>query len=168
MTGNGRKTSALDGAGPGVASGILRGRVHIYPVRVYFEDTDAAGIVYYANYLRFAERARTEMMRALGHSHAAIMRDQGVALSVRRCEAEYLLPARLDDVLEVHSRIIELRGASMWVEQRIHRGADEVARIVLRLAGLRREGGPARLPAAVRTALAAFAAAPDRSRPQGR
>jgi len=159
MTGHARGEPAAGGAGRDAASGILRDGVHIYPVRVYFEDTDAAGIVYYANYLKFAERARTEMMRALGHAHSAIMRESGVALSVRRCEAEYLLPARLDDLLEVRSQILELRGASMWIEQQIRRGADDIARLVLRLAGLRPEGGPARFPAEVRAALAEFAAA---------
>ncbi|MHA1113532.1 MAG: YbgC/FadM family acyl-CoA thioesterase [Alphaproteobacteria bacterium] len=152
----------------GAPSGIPRGGVHIFPVRVYFEDTDAAGIVYYANYLKFAERARTEMMRALGHAHSAIMRESGVAFSVRRCEAEYLLPARLDDLLEVRSRVLESRGASMWMEQRIYRGTDEIARLVLRLAGLRPEGGPARLPADLRAALAEFASGDGSARRETR
>ena len=71
--------------------------VHRWPVRVYYEDTDAAGIVYYANYLKFAERARTEMMRVSGASHSGMIEAFDTAFAVSRCEIDYLKPARLDD-----------------------------------------------------------------------
>ncbi len=81
-------------------STLLEGQ-HRYPLRVYYEDTDAAGIVYHANYLRFAERARTEAMRALGIPHAELLRDCNLMFVVRRIKVDYLRPARLDDSLVV-------------------------------------------------------------------
>jgi acyl-CoA thioester hydrolase len=126
---------------------------HVYPLRVYFEDTDAGGIVYYANYLKFAERARTEMMREAGAEHSGLMREERVMITVRRCEADFLAPARLDDVLEVHTGIDELRGASLWVEQVVRRGADEIARMRIRLACVGADGRPAKLPERLRAAL---------------
>ena len=79
-------------------SGFVDG-VHVFSMRVYYEDTDAAGIVYYANYLKFAERARTEMLRALGTDQSRLAAEQGIAFAVRRCTADYLKPARLDNRL---------------------------------------------------------------------
>ena len=122
------------GAGVGPATGVLDGVEHVYRLRVYFEDTDAAGIVYYASYLRMAERARTEMMRLLGADHAGMMRNDGLVLTVRECEIEYLAPARLDDVLEIRSSLVEIGGASLRARQIVHRGDRVVARIALRLA----------------------------------
>ncbi|MDE0060612.1 MAG: YbgC/FadM family acyl-CoA thioesterase [Defluviicoccus sp.] len=140
--------------GVGPVSGVLRGAEHIYRLRVYFEDTDAAGIVYYASYLRMAERARTEMMRLLGADHAGMMRGDGLVLTVRQCAIEYLAPARLDDVLEIRSSLAEIRGASLRVRQTVHRDGDTLARIDLRLACVSDIGRPARFPARLRSALA--------------
>ena len=85
---------------------------HVYPVRVYYEDTDAGGVVYHSNYLRFAERARTELLREAGIDHVTLMTENGLMFAVRRCEAEYVKPARLDDALEVRTRCFEATGAS--------------------------------------------------------
>ena len=134
-------------------SGTLAGDVHVYPVRVYFEDTDAAGVVYYANYLRFAERARAEMLRALGVPHAAMMAGDGLTFAVRRCEIDYLRPARLDDALEVHTSNIALEAASLWADQAVLRAGEVLVRMRLRLACLGAGGRPARLPRPVREAL---------------
>ncbi len=142
------------GAGP--VSGVLQGAEHIYRLRVYFEDTDAAGVVYYANYLRMAERARTEMMRLLGADHAGMVRDDGLVLAVRDCAIAYLAPARLDDVLEIRSRLVEIGGASLRARQTVHRDGDTLARIDLRLACVTAIGRPARLPSRLRSALAGF------------
>ena len=103
---------------------IQRG-VHYMPLRVYYEDTDASGIVYYANYLRFIERARTDLMRLVGISHSDLMHASGLAFTVRRCQIEYHLPARLDDEIEVLTHIMDVRGASLDIEQNVRRGADE-------------------------------------------
>lgn len=132
--------------------------VHVFPLRVYYEDTDAGGVVYHANYLRFAERARSEMLRARGIPHTEMLRTDGLAWTVSRCEVDFVQPARLDDALEVHSRVIELGGATLWAEQIVRRDKDDCARLKLRLACIDRTGRPARLPESVRTALA-----PDKS-----
>jgi acyl-CoA thioester hydrolase len=129
--------------------------VHVFPVRVYYEDTDAAGIVYYANYLKFAERARTELLRTHGISNRALQESQGVAFAVRRLSAEYLAPARLDDRLEVRTRITGVHGAAIEAEQDVVREGEEIARLTLTLACIARSGRPTRLPAAVVAALQA-------------
>jgi len=92
------------------------------PIRVYYEDTDAAGIVYYANYLRFMERGRTEYLRSLGYSQESIARETGLAFAVRSVNAEYLLPAKLDDELMVTSRIETLGRAQAVFAQQVLRG----------------------------------------------
>ncbi len=129
---------------------------HVWPVRVYYEDTDAAGIVYYANYLRFAERARTEMLRSIGGEHRALLDSHGLVFAVRRCTADYLVPARLDDSLEVRSRLLEVGGASMTAEQVVCREAEILVRMEVRLACMGRNGRAIRMPASVRSALRAF------------
>ena len=137
-------------------SGWFDGPQHVYALRVYYEDTDAAGVVYYANYLRMAERARTEMMRLLGAEHAAMNETFSVALAVRDCAVEYLSPARLDDVVEIRTQLIEARGASIRLAQDFCCGTRELARLQLRLACLDAAGQPARLPHLVREALERF------------
>lgn len=124
------------------------------PVRVYYEDTDAAGLVYYANYLRFCERARTEWLRSLAFSQQRLMDDEGIAFVVRSVEARYRAPARLDDLLAVVSRISRLGGASLEFDQKIYRKEELIfdARITIAcidIAGQR----PAPLPPALRIRL---------------
>lgn len=91
------------------------------PVRVYYEDTDAAGVVYYANYLRFIERARTDWLRTLGVDQGVLMRTHGIAFAVRTLEAEYLKPARLDDELVVITTLEELGRAQVAFRQNVLR-----------------------------------------------
>lgn len=129
------------------------GNDHVFPVRVYYEDTDSGGVVYYANYLRFAERARTEMLRAAGLDHVELLNRDGVVFAVRRCDAEFIKPAGLDDMLEVHTGNIELHGASLSMEQAVKRGGETLVHMKLRLACLTQSGRPARLPERVRRAL---------------
>lgn len=126
---------------------------HVFPVRVYFEDTDAGGIVYYANYLKFAERARSEMLRDAGIESSKIMDDHGVALTVRTCHVDYHKPARLDDALEVHSRIVKVGGASLNGEQRIKKGGRDLVALEIKLACMAMDGKPARLPKELRAKL---------------
>jgi acyl-CoA thioester hydrolase len=96
------------------------------PVRVYYEDTDAAGVVYYANYLKFMERARTEWLAAIGHPLAAFEREHGVVFVVHRCEIDYHRPARLNDMLAATVEVEVMGAASMVVAQRVERdGAPE-------------------------------------------
>lgn len=94
---------------------------HVLPVRIYYEDTDAAGVVYYANYLRFCERARTEWLRSLGFQQQELLHARSIAFVVRSVEARFLSAARLDDALDLVTRVVELRGASLTFEQRLFR-----------------------------------------------
>ena len=130
-----------------------RGIAHVYPVRVYYEDTDAGGVVYHSNYLHFAERARTELLRSRGIDHATLLAGEGLAFAVRRCEAEYLKPARLDDVLEIRTRCLKATGASFWLEQLVQRMDETLVNIKLRLICVRVNGRPGRLPLMLRLAL---------------
>jgi acyl-CoA thioester hydrolase len=94
---------------------------HQFRLRVYYEDTDAGGIVYHANYLRFAERARTELLRDLGVPHAALVADHGLMFVVRRIKLDYLRPARVDDSLRVLTRPVRVGAASAVLGQVIAR-----------------------------------------------
>ena len=91
----------------------------VWPVRVYYEDTDAGGVVYYANYLRYMERARTEWLRSLGFEQDRLAREEGVIFAVRSAQIEYLRPARFNDLLHLISRIARLGRASLTFEQRV-------------------------------------------------
>ena len=129
---------------------------HRHLVRVYYEDTDAGGIVYHAAYLHFAERARTEMLRAQGFDHVGLQREHGILFAVRRCTVDFLAPARLDDLLTVETQPLRLGGARMVLEQKVIR--DETVLVVLEveLAVLGQQDlRPRRLPEAVRASFAA-------------
>ena len=133
-------------------------RAHSLPVRVYYEDTDASGIVYHANYLKYAERGRTEMMRGLGYAHSAIAAETGTLFTVRRLSVDYRLPARLDDALTVETRILEMGGATLLLDQRIVRDGAVLAALEVLVACVGRDGRPRRVPAGLRAALAASGA----------
>jgi acyl-CoA thioester hydrolase len=137
-----------------LSSGIVRGRAHRFELRIYWEDTDAAGIVYYANYLKFAERARSEMLRLLGIAQDEQRRTTGVVFAVKSCHAEYLSPARLDDQLTVETRLAALGRASLELDQTIWCGERRLVDLALRIACLGPDLKPTRLPKTLRTALA--------------
>jgi acyl-CoA thioester hydrolase len=148
-------------AGPVPSSGVIEAGVHRLPLRVYYEDTDAAGIVYHAAYLKFAERARTEMLRCLALDHGTLRRRLGLTFAVRRCTIDYRAPARLDDQLIVATRLVRRGGASLDLEQRVFSGGRLLVRLEVRLALLSAGLGVARLPAEVTLALAPLAAAKE-------
>jgi acyl-CoA thioester hydrolase len=131
--------------------------MHRWPIRVYYEDTDLAGIVYYANYLRFIERARSELVRAAGIDQLA-MKAAGMVFVVRRVQADYLSPARFDDQLEVRSQLQQLKAASLTLSQEVWRHDTLIFRAVVALAVVNAEGRATRLPAAIRASLAVFTA----------
>ena len=131
----------------------LGGRDHVFPVRVYYEDTDAGGIVYHASYLRFAERARTEMVRAIGIEQGRELAETGLAFAVRRMEIDFQAPARLDDLLDVATRLTQVGGASLRVEQTIRRAGTVLVRLFVKLGCIDRSGRALRLPPTVRAAL---------------
>jgi acyl-CoA thioester hydrolase len=133
---------------------VSGGTVHRFPVRVYYEDTDAAGIVYYANYLKFAERARSEWLRELGDAERAALTAGGLVFVVRRCAVDYLQPARLDDLLEVETRVTAFAGATLELQQIVRRDVIDLVVLQVTLACVNSAGRPARLPAVLRAALA--------------
>ncbi|GAB5469476.1 MAG: tol-pal system-associated acyl-CoA thioesterase [Rhodospirillales bacterium] len=128
------------------ASGRFDGREHRYALRVFYEDTDAAGIVYYANYLKFAERARTEAMRLSGRGHQDFARDEGLVFVVRHVEVDYLVPAVLDDIVLVRTRFTHMGAAYIDAEQRLFRDETLLARVVMRVVSMTKAGRPARIP----------------------
>lgn len=135
-----------------VLLGHLEGNRHIYPLIVYYEDTDAGGVVYHANYLAFAERARSAMLNLLGFTNRNVAERHKVAIAVRHCTLDFKRPALLEDRLTVESRVIKLGGASLGFEQKIMRDGDELVVIEIYLACMSLEGLRAqRLPDELRT-----------------
>lgn len=134
-------------------SGRIEGGRHVLPLRIYYEDTDAQGIVYYGNWLRFLERGRTELLRSIGLEHSSLRADSGLNWVVRRCTIDYLKPARLDETIEVVTGCGELRGASLDMVQEVHRGEDLLVRAELLIACMAISGRPMRIPVGARAAL---------------
>lgn len=122
---------------------------HRFPLRVYYEDTDLAGIVYYANYLRFIERARSEWVRELGIDQVQMKAD-GLVFAVRRIEADYLAPARYDDKLVVDTTMQAGSGVRLVVQQDVRRGDTVLFSAIVTIICMTSEGAVARLPAAIR------------------
>lgn len=132
--------------------GRFEGKRHIYPLIVYYEDTDAGGVVYHANYLAFAERARSAMLNLLGFTNRIIAERHKVAIAVRQCTLDFRRPALLEDRITVESRVIKIGGASLGFEQKIMRGDDELVVIEIYLACMSLEELRAqRLPDELRT-----------------
>ena len=111
-----------------------------WPVRVYYEDTDSGGVVYYANYLRFYERARTEWLRAIGFEQQRLRSEDGIVFAVRYAEIDYLRPAVLDDALQVEAAISDLRRASMTFAQRLLRGDEVLSKATVKIVCLDSDG----------------------------
>lgn len=126
---------------------------HTHAIRVYYEDTDLAGIVYYANYLKFIERGRTEWVTSLGVDQAALKAEQGIVFAVRRVEADYLRPAKFGDDLVVETRLQSLGGARIVLEQVVTRGGERLFVAVVTLVCLTEDGHAARLPVELRAKL---------------
>lgn len=127
---------------------------HEFPIRVYYEDTDLAGIVYYANYLKFIERARTEWVRGLGIDQGHLRAEAGIVFAVRRIEADYLKPAKFDDELKVETRPEAVTGARIILEQVVLRRGERLFQAQVTLVCLTDSGQAARIPAEVRRKLA--------------
>lgn len=122
------------------------------PVRVYYEDTDAAGVVYYANYLRFCERARTEWLRSMGYEQRALMETTGIAFVVRSVQADFKTSARLDDALEVVSSVVKLGHASLVFSQKVFRDQELILDSTVSIACIdTRKQRPCAIPSDLRT-----------------
>ena len=127
--------------------------IHTHTSRVYYEDTDMAGIVYYANYLKFIERGRSDWVRAIGMDQNRMKDDFGLVFAVKRVEADYLAPARLDDVLTVETVLASVKGARFTMDQVVKRGETPLFRAVVEIVVMTLQGRPARLPAEIRALL---------------
>jgi acyl-CoA thioester hydrolase len=136
----------MGGDGPKPADGIMRGSAHLFPLRVYFEDTDVAGIVYYANYLRFIERARSDMLRLIGVDQRGALEGGEGVYAVAEVSVKYRAPARLGDDLLVLTEIEEVRAASVLIHQRVMRGDQLLADARVTAAFLSPDGRPRRQP----------------------
>ena len=120
----------------------------VWPIRVYWEDTDAGGVVYYANYLKFLERARTEWLRSFGVEQTELAEQDGVLFVVRRVEADYLKPARFNDALSVECRLADTGQASVTFDQCVKRGEEVLLTARVKAACVSaNEFRPARIPA---------------------
>ncbi len=125
--------------------------MHLFPVRVFYEDTDMGGIVYYANYLKFIERARSDWVRTLGIDQNAL-REAGTIFAVRGVAAEWLAPAVFDDELQVRSTPVSATGARVALDQEVWRGDQRLFAARVTLVAIGPGGRPARMPAALREA----------------
>jgi len=122
------------------------GHEHHFALTVYFEDTDTAGVVYYANYLKFMERARSDMLRAVGVDQGEVLRSGGGAYYVARCDIRYVRPARLGEELLVLSSVEQVRAASVEIQQRVMRNGELVTDARVTAAFLDANGRPQRQP----------------------
>ena len=142
--------------GPNPPDGVIDGARHLYAVRVYYEDTDLSGIVYHANYLRWFERARSDLLRRLGIDQRAGIEAGEGAYAVSELALRYLRPARLDDDILIETRCTEMGAASCRMAQRALRGGEPLVEASLRVGFVAPDGRPRRQPAEWRAAFAEF------------
>ena len=140
-------------------AGRFLGKVHILPIRIYYEDTDLSGVVYHANYLRFMERGRSEFFRSVGIARLAQLEaPEPTAWTLRKVELEYVRPARLDDLIEVHTRATSLTGARMTAEQNIFCKGTLLTRGRVEACIMTLDAKPRRIPRNMRDRLAPLVA----------
>ena len=125
-------------------------RPFVFPIRIYYEDTDAAGIVYHANYIKFAERARTEWLRALGYDHHLVLKEFGLVFMIKHIEINYRAPARLDDALEVQTNMEAFGNSSFTMQQNIIKDGTTLADLKVTIVAVNAQGRPERVPPQLR------------------
>ena len=134
---------------------MIQTNIFQWPVRVYYEDTDAGGVVFYANYLKFYERARTEMLRAMGFEQDELIVNESVIFVVRSVQVDYLQPAKFNDLIHVSAEIGLLKSASLSFQQSIYRGEDKLSTANIRIACLDSDTmRPKQIPEPLKRALA--------------
>lgn len=139
-----------------IGEGWFVGQCHHFPLRIYYEDTDLSGLVYHANYLRYAERARSDMLRLLGIDQRAASEAGQGHYAVAEANIRYLRPARLDDSLVVQTHCADLRAASVRLAQQVWRGDELLVEVTIRVGFIGPDGRPRRQADAWRAAFAAF------------
>ena len=125
---------------------IFMSNEFIHEVKVYYEDTDSGGVVYYANYLKFLERARTEMLETVGLSNKKLLEEYNTLIIVKSCNIEYVSPAKLEDKIQIYSSIESLGKASFVVIQNINKDDNLIAKAKLKLVTVNQEGKPVKIP----------------------
>ncbi|WP_305885135.1 tol-pal system-associated acyl-CoA thioesterase [Phenylobacterium sp. LH3H17] len=128
------------------SAGVIEGREHVLPVRIYYEDTDFTGVVYHANYVRYFERGRSDFLRVAGIRHAALQ-DQDAAFAIVRMELEFKRAARIDDALLVRTTYDSARGPRLFIGQQIFRGEELICRAQVEAACIDLAGRPRKPPA---------------------
>jgi len=146
---------------PGKGLGRFAGKTHVLPLSVYYEDTDLSGFVYHANYLRFMERGRTECLRLAGAALAALDAPEPTAWAILSADVKFRRPARLDDVVEVHTRLLDISGARMTVVQQIVLDGTVLVEGRIEACIITLTGRPRRIPEAVRQLLTPLLYEPD-------
>ena len=137
--------------------GWIDGKTHVFPIRVYYEDTDFSGVVYHASYLRFMERGRSEFLRMAGCGHRALLEaGQPLVWAVHRIEIDFLRPAKVEDALEVGTSVLALHGARMQLDQLVSKGRNVLAKAMVEVCVITLDGRPRRVPDAVRIELEPF------------
>ena len=134
-------------------SGIIKQKTHFFQIRVFYEDTDFTGIVYHANYLKFAERSRTEMLRKIKIEQAILKNEYNIQFVVKTLFIEYFKPAQLDDLLIIKSVILKISSAKIIMEQKIYKKMTLLAKIEVTLGSVNTKGKPSRLPKVVLNSL---------------
>ena len=126
----------------------------IHEVKVYYEDTDSGGVVYYSNYLKFLERARTEMIESIGLSNKKLLEEYKTLIIVKSCNIEYLVPAKLEDKLKIYSSIKSFNKASFEIIQNIKKDDNLIVKAKLKLVTVNQEGKPIKIPSVLEKKLA--------------
>lgn len=127
--------------------------IHKHPIRIYYEDTDAGGIVYHASHIRFCERGRTEFLRSVGYTNSQIEKDIGVIFVVRHMDVNYLRPTHLDDLLALHTSVTKVKNTSFIMRHELYKGEDIVFSMDVVLACITREEKLVKIPETIRNAL---------------
>ena len=142
---------------PEPAAGCFEGQAFVFPIRVYYEDTDFSGVVYHASYLRFMERGRSEFLRAAGAPHQALLESElPLFWAVHRMNVEFSRPARVDEALLVRTKALELAGARLRLDQAVLKAADVLVKAEVEVCIVTGEGRPRRVPEMVRKKLQRF------------
>ena len=137
-------------------TGRFDGKTFLWPVRIYYEDTDLSGVVYHANYLRYMERARTEFFRAIGLSAAYLDDADPAAWALRKVAVEYLRPAKFNDLLDVRTTVVGLSGVRLEADQTIWRGSEQLTQGAVQACIISLSGKPKRIPPAIRDKILPF------------
>ena len=125
----------------------------IHEVKVYYEDTDSGGVVYYSNYLKFLERARTEMINSIGLSNKKLLEEHKTLIIVKSCNVEYLSPSKLEDRLQIYSSIESINKASFVMSQDIKKDDDLIVKAKIKLVTVNNEGRPIKIPSVLKNKL---------------